>query len=92
MGSLQKIFDTIVSLWYFRNYLRKHFSVFTRIDTEVKQLFGRMNTQSRMPALLGFLAMFLCMELCWRIMFEVMIGYFDMHDYLHTIANTQALK
>ena len=28
---------------------------------------------------------FLCAELCWRMVFEAMIGYFDMHDYMHEI-------
>ncbi|MEA3456615.1 MAG: DUF4282 domain-containing protein [Campylobacterota bacterium] len=37
--------------------------------------------------MLVFLIIFLCMELCWRMMFEMMIGYFDMHDYLQAIAN-----
>ena len=33
-----------------------------------------------------FILLFVCIELCWRMLFEAMIGYFDMHDYLHVIA------
>jgi len=74
-------------LWYSKDYLQKHFTLFAKINTVLKQLFGTLNTQNRIFALLVFLIIFLCMELCWRMMFEMMIGYFDMHDYLQTIAN-----
>ena len=76
-----------VIMWYSRDYLRRHFSFFAQIDAVFRQLFSTLDTQKRFFALLGFFAMFLCMELCWRMMFEMMIGYFDMHDYLQSIAN-----
>ncbi len=76
-----------VILWYFKDYLRNRFTLFSRIDTASKQLFSALSTQNRLLVLFGFFTLFLCMELCWRMMFEMMIGYFDMHDYLQTIAN-----
>ena len=78
-----------VILWYSKDYLRKRFSLFSQIDSASRQLFGALSTQNRILTLLGFFTLFLCMELCWRMMFEMMIGYFDMHDYLQTIANNK---
>ncbi len=78
-----------VILWYFKDYLSNHFSLFSQIDAASRKLFGTLSTQNRILALLGFFTLFLCMELCWRMMFEMMIGYFDMHDYLQTIANNR---
>ena len=75
-----------IFLWYSKGYLQKHFTLFAQIGTALKQRFGTLGTQKHIVALLGFLAIFLCMELCWRMMFEMLIGYFDMHDYLQTIA------
>ncbi len=76
-----------VILWYLKDYLRNRFTLFSQIDAASRQLFSALSTQNRILVLLGFFTLFLCMELCWRMMFEMMIGYFDMHDYLHTIAN-----
>ncbi len=36
----------------------------------------------------AFIALFVCVELCWRMFFEMMIGYFDMHEYLYKISQT----
>ena len=33
-----------------------------------------------------FIIFFVCIELFWRMFFEMMIGYFDMHDYLYEIS------
>jgi len=75
-----------IFLWYSKGYLQRNFTLFAQISTAFKQLFGTLSTQNRIFALLGFFTLFFCMELCWRMMFEMLIGYFDMHDYLQTIA------
>ena len=78
-----------ILMWYSKGYLQRNFKLFAQISVVFKQLFGGLGTRNRILSLLGFFAMFLCMELCWRMMFEMMIGYFDMHDYLQTIAHGQ---
>jgi len=52
--------------------------------------FIKISDENRFNMYLSVLVLFLVMELCWRMMFEVMIGYFDMHDYLYQI--TQQTK
>ena len=43
-------------------------------------------TESEKRVLLFLFLLFLMMQLIWRVMFEFMIGYFDMHNYLHIIS------
>ena len=76
-----------VLLWYLRYHLHRRFAFFAEIETIYKRLFSTLGIHNRIFALLGFLGIFLCMELCWRMIFEMMIGYFDMHGYLQSIAN-----
>jgi hypothetical protein len=64
-----------IVLYYFRIYLIEHVSLIKTGYENDKKLFW-----------LIMISIFLCMELCWRMMFEAMIGYFDMHDYLHIIS------
>lgn len=78
-----------ILLWSSKGYLQRNSTLFAQANTAFKQLLGTLNAQNRIIALLGFLIIFLCMELCWRMMFEMLIGYFDMHDSLQTIANGQ---
>lgn len=42
--------------------------------------------KDKTKTLLVLIMLFLCMELFWRMMFEMMIGYFDMHDYLYMLS------
>ncbi len=76
-----------IFMWYSKGYLQRNFTFFAQIGATLNQRFGTLSAQNRIVALLGFFILFLCMELCWRMMFEMMIGYFDMHDYLQAIAN-----
>jgi len=46
----------------------------------------RFNQKHKLITLLTFITIFLCMELSLRMVFEMMIGYFDMHDYLYEIS------
>jgi hypothetical protein len=36
--------------------------------------------------ILGFLLIFIGVELMWRMMFEMLIGYFQMREYLQQLA------
>lgn len=66
-----------IVLYYYKNntvkYLKK------------KGLHFSLNTKEKKITFIVFIIIFLCVELCWRMIFEAMIGYFDMHDYLHEI-------
>jgi len=44
-----------------------------------------LDVKEKKRAYLVLVVVFLCTELCWRMIFEAMIGYFDMHDYMHEI-------
>jgi len=61
-------------IYYYREFLVQKLSFFS--------------TQNQKKFIIFMLLMFLCMELFWRIMFEVMIGYFDMHDYLYEVSKS----
>jgi len=41
--------------------------------------------RNRFWAIIAIIIFFIIAEMMWRVMFEVMIGYFDIHDYLHEI-------
>ncbi|WP_457748847.1 DUF4282 domain-containing protein [Sulfurimonas sp.] len=66
-----------VLIWKMRSSLMKRFT-FLKEKT--------LSKQNKLMLILFFSVIFLCMELCLRIMFEVMIGYFDMHNYLYEIS------
>ena len=75
-----------VVIWLFRNYLIDRIALFKQINTEMKNYYHMLSAKQKMLIWLSFMVMFLFMEIFWRMMFEMMIGYFDMHDYLQTIA------
>ena len=43
------------------------------------------SSANRFWAIMLLMILFLLMQIMWRVMFEVLIGYFDMHDYLHEL-------
>ena len=51
-------------------------------------LSGRISLLRRIFALVLTLLFLFFMELGWRLLFEMMIAYFDMHDYLARIAGS----
>jgi len=48
--------------------------------------FKSYRSDNKFVILIGAVIIFLMMQLIWRMMFEVMIGYFDMHNYLQILA------
>jgi len=42
--------------------------------------------ENKLIVLLILIFIFCMMQLFWRMMFEMMIGYFDIHNYLHDIS------
>ena len=64
-----------VLLWSGRLYLRQKFAFLHTLEHEHNILFWI------------FLVMFFCcVELCWRMMFEMVIAYFDIHNYLYEMS------
>ena len=41
---------------------------------------------SKWKLLFVFAFLFVCFQIAWRMMFEMMIGYFQMHEYLRQLA------
>ena len=66
----------VLTLVYRKTLLNK-FQFLEKIELQFK---------SKTKTLIGLVIIFLLMELFWRMMFEMMIGYFDMHDYLYHIS------
>ncbi len=54
--------------------------------------FIKISDKNKTTIYLTLLVLLLLMELCWRMMFEVMIGYFDMHNYLYQISQQTKLQ
>jgi hypothetical protein len=66
------VFFLPVLLWYYRK--------------KVTFLYNAYTSDKKGLILLIAFIIFLFMQMMWRMMFEAMIGYFDMHNYLHDIA------
>jgi hypothetical protein len=64
-----------VGFVYFRNYLKKY-PFFNKI-------YKNLDKTEKIWVMLVIIFIFLMFELFLRMFFEMMIGYFDMHDYLH---------
>jgi len=59
---------------------------------KVTFLYNFLKRQDKHIAIVSVVLIFLFMELLWRMCFEAMIGYFDMHDYLHQLVSLKKLK
>jgi len=54
---------------------------------KVQFLYNAYESQNKLKVILSIFGFFLVMQLFWRMMFEMIIGYFDMHNYLHQMAH-----
>ena len=66
------VFFLPILLWYYRK--------------NIKILYNAYTAKNKGLHLTLALLLFLFMQMIWRMIFEAMIGYFDMHNYLHDIA------
>lgn len=73
-------------VYLFKDYLVKHFSLVKSGYEKLYIFYRSFSSNEKKLFWLVVVLIFLCMELCWRMIFEAMIGYFDIHDYLHIIA------
>lgn len=77
-----------ILLLFFRKFLIDKISFLQKIDRKIKSFFLSLKATQKVVTVLGLILLFICMELCWRMMFEVMIGYFDMHNYLYDLSKS----
>jgi len=75
-----------IALYFFRAYLIEHFTLIQAGYEKLYAFYNSFSISEKKVFWFIVISMFLCMELCLRMVFEAMIGYFDMHDYLHIIA------
>ena len=77
-----------ILLWYARSYFIKKVLLIKEIENFVGSYYAKLSSSDKRKVWLTFIALFICMQLCWRMIFEMMIGYFDMHDYLYEISKS----
>jgi len=77
-----------ILLWYARSYLIKKVVMIKEIENFVGSYYTKLSAQEKRKVWFILIVLFICLELFWRMMFEMMIGYFDMHDYLYKISNS----
>jgi len=77
-----------IALFLFKDYMLKHFSLVQRGYMMLQKFYDALPKNQKRRYWSVLILLFLCAELCWRMIFEAMIGYFDMHDYLHMILET----
>jgi phage-related holin len=75
-----------IVLYFFRTYLIDHIALIKTGYEKLYDFYSSFSVTEKKVFWFVMISMFVCMELCWRMMFEAMIGYFDMHDYLHIIS------
>ena len=74
-----------ILLYVGRKYLIEKVQIIRTLNDFFLNAFSSLEVKHRRYAILFFVLMFLAMELMWRMMFEIMIGYFQMHDYLQQL-------
>jgi len=77
-----------ILLWYARSYLIKKVLFIQEVENSVASYYTNLSPQEKRKVWLAIILLFTCMQLCWRMMFEMMIGYFDMHDYLYEMSKS----
>jgi hypothetical protein len=73
-----------IGFFYFRSYLKKY-QFFSKIYNLVEETYKNLNKNEKILTILFIIFLFFMFELFLRMFFEMMIGYFDMHDYLHKL-------
>lgn len=70
-------------LWFFRYYFIQNSAALRAISAKFDEALG---LRKKIAVAAGLFVLFVCAQICWRIVFEIMIGYFDMHDYLYELS------
>ena len=69
----------------FKNYLIKHFLLAQRLQSGFQRVYNTLNSKEKIVFWGIMVFLFLLFELFLRIIFEMVIGYFDLHEYLHQL-------
>jgi len=69
-------------LWVYKEKLLKKFSFFQSAQEMVGSFYSSLSKKDQLLTLLLLVVIFFFLELFWRMMFEMMIGCFDIHNYL----------
>ena len=72
-----------IVLVFSREYLIQNISLLKKLDDKIQ---SSLNLKEKTIMLVSFITLLIFVELGWRMIFEMMIGYFDMHDYLYVIS------
>lgn len=72
-----------VVLVFSREHLIQNISLLKKLDEKIQ---GSINLKEKTVVLISFIVVLIFVEIGWRMIFEMMIGYFDMHDYLYKIS------
>jgi len=75
-----------ILFWYLRSYVIKKVLYIQEIESFVGSYYSKLSSSDKRKIWFVIIVLFICMQLCWRMMFEMMVGYFDMHDYLYEIS------
>ncbi len=89
--------DVLIAIYYFiaigipifaivsYNRFINYFSFLKHFESKIKKIFANSSLKQKIILTLAILAIILCFELCLRIFFEMLIGYFDIHNFLQYI-------
>jgi len=78
------IFTIPIVLIFSRKYLLENISLLKKIDDKIR---NSSSIKEKIAVVISFFLLLIFVELGWRMLFEMMIGYFDMHDYLYEISH-----
>jgi len=73
-------------LVYYYRLLRQKYTTIQEAERSFYDWFLQRSLKSRVGSILLLVMMIVMAEIGWRMMFEMMIGYFQMHDALQQIA------
>jgi len=73
-------------LWFSKKKIFQKISFLQSAEDRVVRFYLSRPKRDQLLAIVFFVLLFLFLELFWRMMFEMMIGYFDIHNYLYEIA------
>ena len=76
-----------ILLYKSRKYLIENVQIIRTLNDFFLDTFSSLDSKNRRYTKILFVLMFLAMELMWRMMFEMMIGYFQMHNYLQQMSS-----
>jgi hypothetical protein len=78
-----------LALYLSHTYLLHKIPWLNQVYTEIMTRIGTLSSQKKLLGIIFFIVILGMMEIVWRMMFEMMIGYFQMHDYLQALSTAK---